>query len=95
MGTGETYFIRTSAGILEQSMRARNRVGIGFVVPGRQATKAGGISSLEKIPRLLKRLQIRALFKTTFYLQARMECRLCFLAMLTSKNKRVILSYTP
>ncbi len=27
-----------SAGILEQSVGARNRVGIGFVVPGRQAT---------------------------------------------------------
>jgi hypothetical protein len=32
-----------------------------FDVPARQATKAGGIDSLESIPGLLRRLQIRAL----------------------------------
>ncbi len=33
-----------------------------FVVPGRLATKAGGIESSESILGLLKRLQIRALY---------------------------------
>jgi hypothetical protein len=42
-------------------MGARNRVGIGFVIPGRHDTWTGGINSLELIPRLLKLLQIRAL----------------------------------
>ncbi len=37
-------------------MGARNRV----IVPARQATKAGGIHSLESIPGLHKRLKIRA-----------------------------------
>jgi hypothetical protein len=49
------------AGIFKQSMWARNRVGIGIVVPARQATQPGGISSLESILRLLKSLKIRAL----------------------------------
>jgi hypothetical protein len=31
------------------------------IVPARQATKAGGIDTVELIPGLLKRLQIRAL----------------------------------
>jgi hypothetical protein len=34
-----------------------------FDVPARQATEAGGVDSLESIPELLKRLQIRALYK--------------------------------
>jgi hypothetical protein len=42
---GEVDYIQTNAGILEQSMRLE--IGIGFIVPGRQATKAGGIISLE------------------------------------------------
>jgi hypothetical protein len=45
------------AGIYEQSMGAvepsRNRV----ILPARQATKAGGIDSLESIPGLLKSLK--------------------------------------
>jgi hypothetical protein len=47
--------IEPSAGIFKQSMEAipsRNRV----VVPARQATKHGGIGSLESILGLLKRL---------------------------------------
>jgi hypothetical protein len=39
------------SGILQQAMGARNLVGIGFVIPTRQA---GGINSLESIPGLLK-----------------------------------------
>ncbi len=42
----------SSAGILEQSMGARDRVGIvlySIVVPARQATFAGGVDSLESI----------------------------------------------
>jgi hypothetical protein len=50
-----------SAGIFKQAMVATNRVGIGFVIPARQATKAGGIDSLELILVLLKSLKIRAL----------------------------------
>jgi hypothetical protein len=49
------------AGIFKQSMGARNRVGKGVIVPACQATKAGGIYSLESIPGLHKRLKIRAL----------------------------------
>ncbi len=41
-------------------MGARNR-GNSVDVPALQATWAGGIDSLESIPGLLKRLQIRAL----------------------------------
>jgi hypothetical protein len=47
------------AGILKQSMGARNRVGK-VIVTARQATWAGGIHSLESIPGLHKRLKIRA-----------------------------------
>jgi hypothetical protein len=43
-----------SAGILEQSMGARNLVGIGFSYPP-------GKDSLESIPRLLKSLKIPSL----------------------------------
>ncbi len=50
--------IVANAGILEQSMGDKNR---GVVVPAHQATLAGGIHSLETIPGLLKRLQIRTL----------------------------------
>jgi len=46
---------------IKQSMGARNRVGIGFFVPARQATQPGGIGSLESILGLLKSLKIRAL----------------------------------
>jgi hypothetical protein len=51
----------TRAGIFIQSMWARNRIGIGYRTgtPGSQATKAGGIHSLELIPELHKRLKIR------------------------------------
>jgi hypothetical protein len=45
-------------------MGARNRVGIALsrnsvVIPARQATQPGGISSLQSIFRLLKSLKIR------------------------------------
>jgi hypothetical protein len=46
---------RTSAGILEQSMGARNR----DVVPARHASQAGVIDFLESIPGLLKSLKIQ------------------------------------
>jgi hypothetical protein len=49
-----------SARSLEQSVGARIQIGIG---PARQATWADGINSLESIPGLLKRLQIRTLVK--------------------------------
>ncbi len=52
-----------NAGIPEQSMEARNRVGIGFVVPARQATQAGRIDSLESIPGLFKRFKIPPHYK--------------------------------
>jgi hypothetical protein len=42
-------------------MGARNREGIGVVVPARQATQHGGIASLEPILGLLKILKTRAL----------------------------------
>jgi hypothetical protein len=46
---------RSSAGILEQSMGARNRVGIGLSYrSAHQAIEAGGIDSLESIPWLPK-----------------------------------------
>ncbi len=46
-----------NAGILEQPMRGyRTRRSLVSVVPARQATKAGGIDSLESIP--LKKLKI-------------------------------------
>jgi hypothetical protein len=41
-------------------MEARNRAGIGFVVPARLATQPGGIGSLESILGLLKSLKSRA-----------------------------------
>ncbi len=50
--------IVANAGILEQSMVDKNR---GVVVPAHQATLAGGIDSLERIPGLRKRLQIQTL----------------------------------
>jgi hypothetical protein len=49
------------AGIFKQSMGARDRVGIGLSLLARQATKAGGIHSLESIPGLHKRFKIRPL----------------------------------
>ena len=48
-------------GILEQSMGAKNRVGIGLSTGPRKATKAGGINSLESIPGLLKSFKIPSL----------------------------------
>jgi hypothetical protein len=48
-----------SAGNLKQSMEARNRVGIGFVVPARQATH----SLAESIPGLLKSFKIPPQYK--------------------------------
>ena len=51
---------RICVGILEQSMGAKNRVGIGLSTGPRKATKAGGINSLESIPGLLKSLKVRA-----------------------------------
>jgi hypothetical protein len=45
--------------ILEQSVRARNRVGI--VLSYRPGRLAGGIDSLESIPRFLKTLKIPSL----------------------------------
>jgi hypothetical protein len=42
------------AEILEESIGARNRVGIELLVPACQATKAGGIDSLDSVPGLLK-----------------------------------------
>ncbi len=50
---------QTSAGILEQSVGARNPVGIRLSHPARLATYAGGIDSLESIPGLLKSLKYR------------------------------------
>ncbi len=51
-----------SAGIFKQSVWARNWVGRNrVVVPVRQASQPGGISSLESILGLLKSLKIRAL----------------------------------
>jgi hypothetical protein len=41
-------------------MGAKNRVGIGVVVPARQATQPGGIGSLESILEFLQSLKIRA-----------------------------------
>ncbi len=45
------------AGILLQSVGARNRLGIYVVVPARRSTKAGKIDSLELIPGLLESLK--------------------------------------
>jgi hypothetical protein len=50
----------SSAGIFKQYMGTRNQVGIGVVVPARQATQPGGIGSLESILGFLKSLKIRA-----------------------------------
>jgi hypothetical protein len=50
---------KSSARISEQSMGARNLVGIGFVVAARQATLTGGIESLESNPGLLKSFKIQ------------------------------------
>ncbi len=55
------FTISACAGILEQSMWARNRVGIRLSYPARQATEAGGIDCLESIPGLLKSLKIPSL----------------------------------
>jgi hypothetical protein len=52
------------AGILEQSMWARNRGGIGLSYRPAMATQPGEIGSLESILVLLKSLKIRALKKT-------------------------------
>ena len=58
INSGFWFKIVHCAGILEQSMGARHWVfRKRVVVPARQA---GGIDSLESIPGLLKRLQIRA-----------------------------------
>jgi hypothetical protein len=46
-----------SAGILEQSVEARNKVGIGCC----RATKAGGIDSLESVSGLQKSFKIPTL----------------------------------
>jgi hypothetical protein len=51
--------VEYSARISEQSMGARNLVGIGFVVPTRQVTLTGGIESLESNPGLLKSFKIQ------------------------------------
>ncbi len=59
--SGLNQLQESSAGILKQSVGARNRVGIGVVVPARQATLAGGIVSLESIPGLLNSLKIPSL----------------------------------
>ncbi len=48
-----------------------------FDVPARQATKAGGITSLELIPGLLKFLQTRAL-GVAKRMKDKYTCRLCF-----------------
>jgi hypothetical protein len=48
------------AGILKQSMGARNRVGIGLSYRPARLQKAGGIDSLESILLLHKRLKIPA-----------------------------------
>ncbi len=49
------------AGIVKQSVGARNRVGSRVIVPTRQGTKNGGINSLESILGLPRSLKIRAL----------------------------------
>ncbi len=46
------------AGILEQSMGAKDPSRNRLVVPARRATKAGGIEPLESIPGLLKSIKI-------------------------------------
>ncbi len=59
------YFIILSAGIVKQSMRTRNRVGIGYraTVPARQATYSmlAEFDALESILGLLTSLKIGAL----------------------------------
>ncbi len=52
--TRHDQFTKYIAGILEQSMGARNRVGRGFSYRSARAPSAGGIYSLESIPGLLK-----------------------------------------
>ncbi len=47
------------AGILEQSVEARNRVVIGLLNWPARLRKAGGIDSLESIPGLLKSWKYR------------------------------------
>jgi hypothetical protein len=48
----DLYSFSRPAGIFKQSAGATNRVGM-VVVPARQATRPGGIGSLESIHRLL------------------------------------------
>jgi hypothetical protein len=52
------YHGGTCAGILEQSMGAMNRLGIGLSYRPDRSTKAGGIDSLESISGILKSLKI-------------------------------------
>ncbi len=60
-----TFLVRHSdgynAGIFKQLWELGKPVGIGFVVPDRQAPLAGAIHSLESILGLLKSLKICAL----------------------------------
>ncbi len=58
----QEYVKKTSAEIFKQSKGAGSRVGIGVVVPARQATQPGGIGFLESILGLLISLKIRAQF---------------------------------
>ncbi len=59
--------LKICAGILEQSMGARNRVNW-VAVPARQASQAGEIDSLESIPGLLNSLKIPSLIVFDFLL---------------------------
>jgi hypothetical protein len=59
--------ISPSAGILEQSMVARNRVGIGLSYRPQDYIGVGGIDSLQSIPGLLKSLKIPALDSVFFF----------------------------
>ncbi len=69
-------FVKFCSGILEQSMGARNRVGIGLSHrPARRHT--GGIDSLEWIPGLLKSLKI-PLLNLQSLVDVCCKCRICF-----------------
>jgi hypothetical protein len=58
--------IEFSAGILEQSMGARNRVGLGLSYQPEGIHRLAGIVSLESIPGLLKHLKIPSLFSSVY-----------------------------